>query len=81
MESITKSFFNAAWEGITVTAHTGIDDKPGATRSFDSGGVLPSTEKLVSYIDHCPTSIDRLWIGIGGATPSDPLPISVPADE
>ncbi|KAF7971742.1 hypothetical protein HWV62_19989 [Athelia sp. TMB] len=81
MQTLTDSFFDATWEGITVTAHTGTDNRPGATRSFDSGGVLPSTEQLSSYTDNSPNSIDRLWIGIGGATPSDPLPISVTADE
>ncbi|KAF7973040.1 hypothetical protein HWV62_16322 [Athelia sp. TMB] len=81
MQTLTDSFFDATWEGITVTAYTGTDNQPGATRSFDSGGVLPSTEQLSSYTDNSPNSIDRLWIGIGGATPSDPLPISVTADE
>jgi len=81
MQSLTSSFFDATWEGITVTAHTGTDDTPGATRSFDSGGVLPSTEQLTSYTDDSPTSIDRLWIGIGGAAPSDSLPITLSADD
>ncbi|KZP10702.1 hypothetical protein FIBSPDRAFT_1051193 [Athelia psychrophila] len=65
---------------LTMTSSTGTDNQSGATRSFNSGGVLLSTEQLTSYTDNSPTSIDRLWIGIGGARPSDPLPISVAAD-
>lgn len=34
-----------------VTSHTGTDDKPGATRSFNSGGVLLSTEKVPITFD------------------------------
>ncbi|KZP19802.1 hypothetical protein FIBSPDRAFT_932594 [Athelia psychrophila] len=76
---VIQSFFNATWEGITVTSTNGTDNKIGSTRSFLSGGILPVTEQLLDSTEDSPYVIERVWTGIGGATRGDTLPITAPS--
>lgn len=42
-------FFDITWQNLTVTSTTGIDNKPGATRTFSYG--FPVVETLLQYVD------------------------------
>lgn len=47
---VIDSFFDASWEGFALTAQSGKDNAPGATRTFSFGGALDLTEQLVSNV-------------------------------